>query len=120
MPTIKEKKPSGLVFSLCKMSALVRMTERTAIGGFSIDTGVGGLLYSLPEGAGRGLCPPAPTMYFVKVGTRGAEGRSVAPHAFLRKLTCKPVSLSDIAFPPGGTAEHVVFIVPFSFLKGCL
>lgn len=41
MPTIKEKKPSGLVFSLCKMSALVRMTERTAIGGFSIDTGVG-------------------------------------------------------------------------------
>lgn len=32
MPIIKEKKPSGLVFSLCKTSVLVRMTEQLLLG----------------------------------------------------------------------------------------
>lgn len=59
MPIIKEKKPSGLVFSLCKTSVLVRMTEGAALAGRFVYTQEGERLPA--EGRAVGIRLPAPT-----------------------------------------------------------
>lgn len=84
MPIIKEKKPSGLVFSLCKTSVLVRMTEGAALAGRFVYTQEGERLPA--EGRARRNPPSSPHPGSVRVGNReGATGSSVAPYDFLRK-----------------------------------
>lgn len=93
MPIIKEKKPSGLVFSLCKMSVVVGVTEgRTAVAVFLVHTeeraaGPRPSLVSVCQAWGGS---PRPQASCDKAGSgAGARGRTVTPHGFLRKVELK-------------------------------
>lgn len=106
MPIIKEKKPSGLVFSLCKLS--VEMDGLKEL--YSSHEGQPGHL-----GPWMGIClQPQAWSTPSKLGFVGKEA-GCPPAAPESLQTCVSSTVS-----PSGAAKMLFFIVPFSLFQGCL
>lgn len=91
----KRKETKWAVFSLCKMSVLVEMTEgRTA----SLSGRAACRLFVelLPEEGLRAAARPELGFprFFIRVGTRVGREACCLPHGSLRKSDCKPAPLS--------------------------